>query len=195
MLMTLCRRYLAPYRRAITALVVLQLIATIASLYLPRLNADIIDQGIARGDSGYIIRTGSMMLAITVVQIGCSIAAVYFGARAAMGLGRDLRAGVFRRVGEFSEREVARFGAPSLITRSTNDVLQVQTVVMLAATLAVSAPIMCFGGIVMALREDLDLSVLLLVSVPVLVIAVGRIVTRMVPQFRSMQKKVDVVNR
>ncbi len=195
MLLTLCRRYLAPYRGAIIALVILQLVATIASLYLPSLNAEIIDQGIAKGDTGFILRTGAMMLSVTLVQIGCSISAVYFGARAAMGMGRDLRAGVFARVGAFSEREVARFGAPSLITRSTNDVLQVQTVVMLAATLAVMAPIMCVGGIIMALREDVGLSLLLVVSVPVLVIAVGAIVSRMVPQFRAMQKKIDGVNR
>ncbi len=195
MLIRLVRSYLRPFRGQITAVVVFQLVGTIASLYLPTLNADIIDRGVARGDSGYIVSTGGVMLTITLLQIVCSIVAVYFGARAAMGLGRDVRAAVFHRVGSFSEREVAHFGAPSLITRSTNDVQQVQMVVMMAATLAVMAPIMCVGGIIMALRQDLGLSWLLVVSVPILLIAVGLIVSRMVPQFRAMQRKIDVVNR
>jgi ATP-binding cassette subfamily B protein len=194
-LIALIRRYLRPYRSAIAAVIFFQLVATMASLYLPSLNADIIDNGVARGDTGYILNTGAVMLSITVVQIAGSITAVFFGARAAMSLGHDLRSAVFTRVLEFSEHEVSTFGAPSLITRSTNDVQQVQMVVMLAATLAVSAPIMCVGGIIMALREDIRLSWLLLVSVPTLVVAVGAIVSRMVPQFRSMQKRIDVVNR
>jgi ATP-binding cassette, subfamily B, multidrug efflux pump len=194
-LIGLCRRYLSPYRAALVAVVVFQLAATMASLYLPSLNADIIDRGVAAGDTGYIVRTGSVMIGVTLVQIAGSIIAVYFGARAAMGLGRDLRAAVFNQVAEFSPHEVSTFGAPSLITRSTNDVQQVQMVVMLAATLAVSAPIMCVGGIIMAIREDVGLSWLLLISVPVLVVAVGSIVNRMVPQFRAMQTRIDVVNR
>jgi ATP-binding cassette subfamily B multidrug efflux pump len=195
MLISLLRRYLRPYRGPIACLLVFQLIGTIASLYLPTLNADIIDRGVARGDTSYIMSTGVVMLAITLLQIICSIVAVYFAARSAMGLGRDVRAAVFRQVGAFSEREVAHFGAPSLITRSTNDVQQVQMVVMMAATLAVMAPIMCVGGIIMALRQDLGLSWLLVVSVPVLLAAVGLIVSRMVPQFRAMQRNLDVVNR
>ncbi len=195
MLIRLVRSYLRPFRGQITGVIVFQLVGTIASLYLPTLNADIIDRGVARGDSGYIVSTGGVMLTITLLQIVCSIVAVYFGARAAMGLGRDVRAAVFHRVGSFSEREVTHFGAPSLITRSTNDVQQVQMVVMMAATLAVMAPIMCVGGIIMALRQDLGLSWLLVVSVPILLIAVGLIVSRMVPQFRAMQRKIDVVNR
>jgi ATP-binding cassette, subfamily B, multidrug efflux pump len=194
-LIQLLRGHLPPYRPQLIGLVLFQLVGTMASLYLPTLNADIIDRGVARGDSHYIVSTGGMMLAITLLQILCSIAAVYFGARAAMGFGRDVRAAVFHRVGSFSEREVAQFGAPSLITRSTNDVQQVQTVVMMAATLAVMAPIMCVGGIIMALRQDLGLSWLLVVSVPILLIAVALIVSRMVPQFRAMQRKIDVVNR
>ena len=195
MLIQLVRSYLRPFRGEIAGVIVFQLVGTIASLYLPTLNADIIDRGVARGDSGYIVSTGGVMLTITLLQIVCSIVAVYFGARAAMGLGRDVRAAVFHRVGSFSEREVTHFGAPSLITRSTNDVQQVQMVVMMAATLAVMAPIMCVGGIIMALRQDLGLSWLLVVSVPILLIAVGLIVSRMVPQFRAMQRKIDVVNR
>src|SRR5262245_34945562 len=152
-------------------------------LYLPSLNGDIIDQGVAKGDTGYIMRAGGIMLAVTVVQIIASIAAVYFGAGAAMAFGRDLRAGIFGRVGQFSAREVAQFGAPSLITRTTNDVQQVQMLTLLAFTLMVSAPIMMFGGVIMALRQDVPLSGLLLVIVPVLIILIGLVISRMRPLF------------
>ncbi len=195
MLVRLLREYLRPYRRPIVVIVVLQLFATLAALTLPSLNADIIDNGVATGDTGYIVRTGAMMLAVTLVQIVCSVIAVYFGARTAMGFGRDTRAAVFHRVGSFSAREVTRFGAPSLITRTTNDVQQVQMLVLLTFTLMVTAPIMCVGGIVMALREDLGLSWLIVVSVSVLVGAIALIVRRMVPQFRLMQARIDSVNR
>jgi len=191
----LLRSYLGPYRRELTAVLVLQLIGTIASLYLPSLNADIIDFGIATGDTDYILSTGGWMLAVTLVQVLCSIGAVYYGARLAMAFGRDVRAAVFHRVGEFSAREVAGFGPPSLITRTTNDVQQVQLLVVMVCTMLVGAPIMCVVGIVMALREDVGLSWLLLVCVPALVIAIGSIVVRMVPQFRRMQEKIDEVNR
>jgi ATP-binding cassette, subfamily B, multidrug efflux pump len=166
-----------------------------ASLYLPSLNADIIDQGIARGDTSYILGTGGWMLVVTLVQIACSVAAVYVGARTAMGFGRDVRAALFHRVGEFSAREVNRFGAPSLITRGTNDVQQVQMLVLLSCTMLVTAPIMCFGGVVMALQEDTQLSWLMLVCVPVLVASIGVVIVRMVPGFRSMQTRIDDVNR
>jgi ATP-binding cassette subfamily B protein len=174
---------------------VLQLVGTIASLYLPSLNADIIDNGVARGDNDYIVATGGWMLAVSFVQIVCSVVAVRYGARAAMAFGRDVRAGIFHRVGEFSAREVATFGAPSLITRTTNDVQQVQLLVVMMATMFVTAPIMCVAGVFMALREDVGLSWLLLVCVPALVIAISLIVTRMVPQFRLMQERIDQVNR
>jgi ATP-binding cassette subfamily B protein len=173
----------------------LQLVSTIASLYLPRLNADIIDNGIARGDTGYIVSTGGWMLTVTLVQIVGSVGAVWFGARTAMGFGRDLRAAVFHRVGEFSAREMNRFGAPSLITRNTNDVQQVQMLVLLSCTMLVSAPIMCVGGVVMALNEDIGLSWLMVVSVPVLIVAIGLVIRRMVPLFRLVQTRIDVVNR
>ena len=163
---------------------VLQLFGTLAALYLPSLNADIIDNGVAKADTSYILAVGAVMLAVTFVQIICSIAAVYFGARTAMGFGRDTRAAVFHRVGSFSAREVTQFGAPSLITRTTNDVQQVQMLVLLTCTLMVSAPIMCVGGIIMALREDLGLSWLIVVSVTVLVAAIAVIVSQMIPQFR-----------
>jgi ATP-binding cassette subfamily B protein len=195
MLARLLRTYLRPYGRPLAAVVLLQLVGTMASLYLPSLNADIIDKGIARGDTRYIIATGGWMLLVSGLQIACSIAAVYFGARTAMSFGRDLRATIFRRVGEFSAREVAQFGAPSLITRNTNDVQQVQMLVVLTCTMLVAAPIMCVGGVIMALREDVGLSWLMLVSVPVLVLAIGLIIRRMVPQFRSMQTRIDTVNQ
>jgi ATP-binding cassette, subfamily B, multidrug efflux pump len=195
MLMRLLTTYLRPYRRALQAVVLLQLIGTIASLYLPTLNADIIDRGIARGDTGYIVHTGGWMLLVSGVQIVCSIIAVYFGARTATGFGRDVRGTIFRQVGAFSSREVAHFGAPSLITRTTNDVQQVQMLVVLTCTMFVAAPIMCIGGVIMALRQALGLSWLMLVSVPVLVIAIGLIIRQMVPQFRLMQKRIDTVNR
>ena len=195
MLIELLRTHLRPYWRALFAVVALQLISTMASLYLPSLNADIIDRGVARGDTGYIVTTGGWMLAVTLAQIVCAIAAVYFGARAAMSFGRDLRSAIFHRVGTFSGREVGQFGAPSLITRSTNDVQQVQMLVLMTCTLMVAAPIMCVGGIIMALRQDVGLSWLMVVCIPVLVVAIGLIVVRMVPLFRAMQTRIDAVNR
>jgi ATP-binding cassette, subfamily B, multidrug efflux pump len=194
-LIRLLRTYLVPYRRDLTAVGLLQLVGTIASLYLPSLNAHIIDQGVARGDTGYIVRVGGWMLLVSLVQIACSITAVYFGARTGMGFGRDLRSAIFHRVGEFSGREVGAFGAPSLITRTTNDVQQVQMVVMLTCTMLVVAPIMCVGGIIMALQEDVGLSWLVLVSVPIMVAAIGLILRGMIPQFRLMQERIDVINR
>jgi ATP-binding cassette, subfamily B, multidrug efflux pump len=195
MLVRILRNYLRPYRRWLGAVVVLQLGSTLAALYLPTLNADIIDNGVARGDTGYIMRIGGWMLVVSLGQIVASIAAVYFGSRTAMSFGRDLRGAIFHRVGTFSARETAHFGAPSLITRNTNDVQQVQMLVVMGATLMVGAPIMCVGGIVMALNQDLELSWLLAVSVPVLAVAITLIVIRMVPQFRRMQKRIDTVNR
>jgi len=195
MLIRLLREYLRPYTGALIAVVALQLVSTMASLYLPSLNADIIDKGVAKGDTAYIVSTGGWMLAVTLVQITCSVAAVYFGARAAMAFGRDVRSAVFHRVGTFSAREVNHFGAPSLITRNTNDVQQVQMLGLMSCTLMVGAPIMCVGGIIMALRQDVGLSWLMLVCIPVLVVSIGLIVIRMVPQFRAMQARIDIVNR
>jgi ATP-binding cassette subfamily B multidrug efflux pump len=195
MLWRLLVEYLRPQRRLLSAVVVFQLAQSIASLYLPTLNADIIDEGVAKGDTGYILRTGTLMLVITLLQIACAVTAVYFGAKAAMGLGRDLRGAVFTRVAEFSEQEVTRFGAPSLITRSTNDVQQVQQLVLMSATLMVAAPMLSIGGVVMAIRQDAQLSWLIAVSVPVLLAGIGVIITRMVPLFRLMQTRIDAVNR
>lgn len=175
--------------------VIFQLIQVIANLYLPGLNADIIDLGISKGDTGYIVHAGGLMLLVTFVQIFSNIAAVFFGARTAMSLGRDLRAGIFAKVQSFAAQEVGHFGAPTLITRSTNDVQQVQMVVLLTFTMMVSAPIMCVGGVFMALRLDVKLSTLLLVVVPLLVVCIGLIISRMHPLFRSMQNKIDTINQ
>jgi ATP-binding cassette, subfamily B, multidrug efflux pump len=194
-LVRLLRERLRPYRRDIGVVVLLQLVQTLATLYLPTLNADIIDHGVITGDTGYIMRTGGVMLAITVVQITCATGAVYFGARTAMALGRDVRRALFARVHEFSAREVGRLGTPSLITRVTNDVQQVQMLALLAFTLMASAPIMCVGGIILALNQDVPLSSLLLVAVPVLGIAVTLIISRMRPKFRLMQERIDQINR
>nr|WP_216851810.1 ABC transporter ATP-binding protein [Herbiconiux sp. VKM Ac-2851] len=193
--MRLLGRYLRPHWRPIALVVLFQLVQSVASLYLPTLNADIIDQGVARGDTAYILSTGLWMLGITVVQVAAAITAVYFGAKVAMALGRDLRGAIFHRVGEFSEREVSKFGAPSLITRSTNDVQQVQMLALMTFTLLVSAPILAIGGIVLALHQDLELSWIIAVSVPVLLVSLGAIIVRMVPQFRRMQARIDTVNR
>jgi ATP-binding cassette subfamily B protein len=195
MLLRLLRAYLRPYRAAITALAVLQLVQSLATLYLPTLNADIIDRGVITGDTRYILHTGAIMLAVTVVQIVAATGAVYYGSRTAMALGRDVRRAVFERVQNFSAREVGRFGTPSLITRSTNDVQQVQMLAVLAFTLLVSAPIMCVGGIILALNQNVPLSGLLLVAVPALGIIVVAIVRRMRPLFRDMQVRIDTISR
>lgn len=195
MLVRLCRRFLRPYAVPIWAILVLQLISTIASLFLPSLNADIIDSGVAQGDTGHIVRVGAGMLGISIVQIAASIASVFLASRVAMGVGRDVRGSVFRTVGSFSAREVAGFGAPTLISRTTNDVTQVQMVVFMGLAMMVSAPITMIGGIIMALREDVGLSWLVAVAVPLLGIGVGLVIRRMLPWFRIMQDSLDQVNR
>ncbi|MFI4884366.1 MAG: ABC transporter ATP-binding protein [Steroidobacterales bacterium] len=195
MLIRLLREHLRPYGRGLLAIAVFQLLSTIAALYLPSLNADIIDLGIVKGDTAYILRTGGWMLLMTLGQIAFSVAAAYFGAQTSMSCGRDLRAALFRRVMGFSGREVAQFGAPSLITRTTNDVQQVQSLIAVSSSMMISAPIMGAGAIIMALREDPGLSWLLGVSVPVLAVVIGLVASKMVPQFRQMQKLADVVNR
>ncbi|GAA4930040.1 ABC transporter ATP-binding protein [Actinoplanes utahensis] len=195
MLIKLLRVHLRPYRTEISLVVLFQFLQTIATLYLPALNADIIDKGVVPGDTGYVLRVGAGMLGITVLQIAAQGVAVYFGARTAMAVGRDLRSSIFDRVQTFSAREVGQFGAPSLITRTTNDVQQIQMLVLLTFTLMVSAPIMCVGGIVLALREDVPLSGLLLAIIPILVTVIGLIIMRMRPLFRTMQVRIDRVNQ
>jgi len=195
MLIRLLREHLRPYTRPIAVVVLLQFVQAMANLYLPSLNADIIDNGVAKGDTGVIMHLGGTMLAVTLVQVSCAIAAVYFGARVAMSLGRDVRAAVFDHVQTFSAREVGQFGAPSLITRTTNDVQQVQMVLLLSLTLMIAAPVMMIGGVVMALRQDAELSGLLLVVVPLLVGILAFAVSRMRPLFRGMQTRIDSINR
>ncbi|MEU7355452.1 MULTISPECIES: ABC transporter ATP-binding protein [Streptomyces] len=195
MLIRLLRTYLRPYKKPIALLVVLQFLQTCATLYLPTLNADIIDNGVVKGDTGYILSFGALMIGISLVQVVCNIGAVYYGARTASALGRDVRGAVFDRVQSFSARELGHFGSPSLITRTTNDVQQVQMLALLTFTLMVSAPIMCVGGIVLALGLDVPLSGVLVAVVPVLGISVTLIVRRLRPLFRSMQVRLDTVNR
>jgi len=195
MLYRLVRTYLSPYSAMLGVLLALQLVATLASLYLPSLFGRIIDEGVAVGDTSFILRTGVVMLVISFVQVIATIGATRIGAQASASLGREVRSSVFQRVGQFSAQELSRFGAPTLISRSTNDVTQVQTVTYMFLAIMVSAPIMMVGGIFMALREDLGLAWLVAVAVPALGIAVGLITSRMVPHFRSMQVAVDSVNR
>ncbi len=195
MLIRLLRDHLRRYRLLLVAVLALQLVQAVASLYLPTLNADIIDDGVMTGDTGRIWRIGGVMLLVTIVQVCFSVGAVYFGSRAAMGFGRDVRSALFHRVTAFSAREVATFGAPSLITRITNDVQQVQLLVAMTATMAVAAPITVVGGVLMALRQDPGLSWLLAVSLPLLAVSLGLVVAAMLPRFRLMQERIDAINR
>ncbi len=194
-LLALVRRYVRPYRRLVAVVALLQSISTLASLYLPTVNAAIIDDGVAKGDTETIVRLGGLMLAVTGLQVPCSVGAVYFGSRTGMGFGRDVRAAIFRHVTGFSLHETARFGVPSLLTRTTNDVQQIQMLVQLTCTMLIAAPISFIGGIVMALHQDAGLSWVLLVGAPVLAVGNYWIVSRLLPPLRSMQKQVDNVNR
>jgi ATP-binding cassette subfamily B protein len=191
----LLARYLRPYVPQLVAVVVLQLAQSVAALFLPTLNAAIIDQGVATGDTGYIWRTGAVMLAVSLLQIAGQVGATWFGARASMAFGRDLRQAIFDRALTFSSREVNQFGAPSLITRNTNDVQQLQMLVLMTAIMIVSAPLMMIGGVFMALREDVGLSWLILVAVIVLGSIIGVLVVQMTPLFKSMQTRIDTLNR
>jgi ABC-type multidrug transport system fused ATPase/permease subunit len=195
MLVALLRQFVRPYRWLVAAVMALQLVSTLASLYLPTVNATIIDDGIAKGDSAAIVRLGVLMFAVTGLQVLCAVGAVYFGSRAGTGFGRDLRSAMFHHVTTFSEHETARFGAPTLLTRTTNDVRQIQFLVQMGCTVLVAAPIMCVGGIFMAIHQDAGLSWLLLISVPVLVVANYWIISRTLPLFRSMQRLIDNINR
>ncbi|WP_232716942.1 ABC transporter ATP-binding protein [Gordonia metallireducens] len=195
MLTQLISTYLRRYRINIVMVVTLQFVATAAMLYLPSLNADIIDNGVATGDTGYIMRIGGWMLLVSVVQIVATIIAQFFGSRAALGVGRDIRGDLLHRVNSFSAREVGTFGAPSLITRTTNDVQQVQMLIVMCSAILVMAPIMCIGGIVMGIREAPALSWVIAVAVPILGLAMGLVIARMIPGFRAMQERIDAVNR
>ncbi|MFB6948951.1 ABC transporter ATP-binding protein [Streptomyces niveus] len=195
MLIRLLGAQLRPYRGLIALAVLLQLVQTLATLHLPTVNADIIDNGVLRGETDHILSAGAVMMAVTLLQIGAAGAAVYVGARVAMGVGRDLRSAVFARVQDFSVREMSHFGTASLITRTTNDVQQVQTLTVLALTVLVAAPLTCVGGIVMAVHQDPPLSLLLMIFVPLLGAVVGMIIRRMPKLYHRMQKRIDNVNR
>jgi ATP-binding cassette subfamily B protein len=195
MLRKLLKDFLGRYRRPLLAVVALTFVQTMATLLLPTLNADIIDKGVVPGDTDYIWRTGGIMLVVTAVQVVFAVAAVYVGSKVAMAFGRDVRNALFHRVTDYSAQDVAHFGAPSLITRITNDVTQVQMLVVMSCTLLVAAPITIVGGVIMAIREDGPLSLLLLVSVPALVISVGLVIIRMIPQFQAMQDRIDRINQ
>ena len=191
----LLRTYLAPYKAPIALALLLLLVGAIGNLYLPDLNADIIDNGVVKGDTDYILRVGAMMLVVTAILGIASVAAVFIGARVAMGFGRDVRRAVFSTVETFSQVEVNHFGAPSLITRNTNDVQQVQTVVFMGLTVIVSAPILIVGGIIMAVRTDPTLSALLIVILPLMALVIGVVMSRAIPMFRAMQTKIDRINQ
>jgi len=195
MLLALVRQYIQPYRRLVAVLMVLQLTSTLASLYLPTVNAAIIDNGVAKGDTATIVRLGMVMLAVTGLQVLCAVGATYFGSRTGMGFGRDLRSAMFEHVTTFSERETARFGAPTLLTRSTNDIRQIQYLVQIAGTVLVTAPIMCVGGIFMAIHQQAALTWLLLVSVPIMAVTNYWVMSHMLPLFRGMQSLIDGINR
>lgn len=193
-LIRLLRSHLQPYKRWIWLVIALQGVQAIANLLLPTLNADIIDKGVIRGDNSYIWTAGGVMFAVAIVQAVFAALAVYCGAKAAMGFGRDVRKSLFNRVTSFSSKEVNLFGAPSLITRITNDVQQVQMLVVMTFTMAIAAPMTIVGGVIMAVRQDVGLSWLLAVAIPLLAIGLGTIVSRMVPQFRDMQSRIDGMN-
>jgi ATP-binding cassette subfamily B protein len=186
---------LRPYWRRLLAVLVLLLVQAIANLYLPTLNADIINDGVVTGDTGAILRIGAVMLAVTLVFVLAAVAGVYYGAQVAMGFGRDVRALLFRRVEGFSQAEVNRFGTPSLITRTTNDVQQVQMMVLMMLNVVVSAPMMMIGGVIMALRLNVPLSAVILVAMPVMLVFVALVARAALPLFRSMQVKIDRVNQ
>ncbi|OBK52585.1 ABC transporter ATP-binding protein [Mycobacterium sp. 1081908.1] len=195
MLLALLRQYIRPYRRLVAVLLVLQLTSTLASLYLPTVNAAIIDEGVAKGDTATIVRLGMVMLSVTGLQVLCAVGAVYVGSRAGMGFGRDLRRAIFEHVTTFSEHETDRFGAPTLLTRSTNDVRQIQYLVQISGTVLITAPIMCVGGIAMAIHQEAALAWLLLVSVPVMAVTNYFVMSRMLPLLRRMQGLIDGINR
>src|ERR1700690_2905891 len=188
-------KYLWPYRLPLAIVLFLVAIQALANLYLPNLNADIINNGVVKGDTGYIIRTGGFMLLVTLLVALCAIVSVFFGSRTAMAFGRDVRSAVFRKVMSFSQKETNVFGTPSLITRNTNDVQQVQMVLVMIFNVMLMAPIMLVGGVIMAVREDVPLSGLLVVIVPLVAIVMGVIATRALPLFQSMQKRTDRIQQ
>ena len=194
MLKELLSTVLAKYKRYIWLVVAFQAVQSIAGLYLPTVNADIVDNGVIKNDVPYIWQMGGIMLAVTLVQITFSVGAVYYGSKVAMGFGRDVRRSLFHQVNDFSSREVAQFGAPSLITRITNDVQQVQMLVLMTCTLLLAAPFTTIGGVFLAMHQDLGLSRILVVAMPVLAVTLAVIIMSMVPTFRLMQERIDRIN-
>jgi ATP-binding cassette subfamily B protein len=195
LMLKLLRTYLLPYRKLLFAVLGFQLVQTLMTLLLPTINADIINNGVVTGDTGYIWRLGSVMLGVTLVQVVFAVIAIYFGARAAMSFGRDVRDALFRGVTAFSAADVNSFGASSLITRITNDVQQVQMLVVMMCTLFVAAPLTIIGGLILAIREDGPLSLILVVAIPALTLSVGVVVFRLIPQFENMQARIDRANQ
>lgn len=195
MLWALLRRYAGPYRGPVAIVAAFQVISTLASLYLPTINAAIIDDGVATGDTARIVELGIMMLGVTALQVVCAVGAVYFGSRVGMGFGRDLRSAMFHHVTGLSAEETARFGAPTLLTRTTNDVQQIQVLLQMTCTMLIAAPIMCIGGIFMAIHQNAGLSWLLMISVPLLGLSNYWIVSKLLPFFRAMQRLIDGINR
>jgi ATP-binding cassette, subfamily B, multidrug efflux pump len=191
----LLARYLRPYRPQLVLVTLLVLAQAIANLYLPDLNAEIINNGVAKGDTGYILSTGALMLGVTLLLGVCAVVAVYWGSRTAMAFGRDVRGAIFRKVESFSQTEVNHFGAATLITRNTNDVQQVQMVVLMGLNMMIAAPMMMIGGVIMAIRQDLPLSGLLIVILPIMGLVIGVLLVKTVPLFRAMQVQVDRVNQ
>jgi ATP-binding cassette, subfamily B, multidrug efflux pump len=194
-LFKLAMSFLRPYRKWLTIVVVAQFLQTLATLFLPTLNADIIDNGVIKGDTGYIFGTGAVMLGVSAAQVVVATTAVYFGAKCSMALGRDMRKALFSRVQDFSAREVGKFGTPSLITRTTNDVQQVQMLVLMTLTMMLTAPIIGIGAVILALHQNVELSSLLLIIVPVLGAIVTFLITRMRPMFKLMQARIDTINQ
>jgi len=194
-MIALLKTYLAPYRATLALVVGLLVVQALATLYLPELNGDIINYGVAKGDTSYILSTGALMLGISAVVLVASIIAVYFGSRTGMAFGRDVRGAIFRKVESFSRAELDTFGTPSLITRNTNDVQQVQMVVLMGLNMMIIAPILAVGGIIMALRQDVPLSGILVVVLPIMALIVGTLMARALPLFQAMQRKVDRVNQ
>ncbi|MFF9471615.1 ABC transporter ATP-binding protein [Streptomyces roseolus] len=195
MLLRLLAGRLRPHRARLALLVLLQLVQSLASLALPALNAGVIDEGVLRGDTGRVLSGGVVMAAVTLLQAAAAAAVTWTAARIALSVARDLRSEVFRRIQDLSVLERGRFGTASLITRATNDVQQVQTFAVLALTMLVAAPLLCVGGLAMALRQDVPLALVLLLFVPVMTLAVGTVVLRTRPLFRGMQEQLDGVTR
>ena len=194
-MIALLRTYLAPYKGTLAVVVALLFVQAIATLYLPALNGDIINNGVAKGDTSYILSTGMLMLGISLIVVITAIIAVFFGSKTGMSFGRDVRSAIFRKVESFSQAELNRFGTPSLITRNTNDVQQVQMVVLLGLNMMIIAPILAIGGVILALQQDVPLSGILVVILPLMALIIGILMSRALPLFQAMQKKVDRVNQ